>query len=107
MLVVVMVWLDGVVIYGADESTNVCVNKIQKLASPLFPSASYAVHVTVEFPIGNILPDAGEQLGPLVTPTLSVAVPFENVTTAPCGFVVSKLMLSGGVTTGSVVSSSL
>ena len=107
MLVVVIVWLDGVVMFGADESTNVCVNKIQKLASPLFPSASYAVHVTVEFPIWNILPDAGEQLGPLVTLTLSVAVPFENVTTAPCGFVVSKLMLSGGVTTGSVTSSSL
>jgi hypothetical protein len=29
------------------------------------------------------VPDAGEQLGPLVTPTLSVAVPFENVTTDP------------------------
>ena len=90
MLVVVIVWLDGVVMFGAAESTNVCVNKIEKLASPLFPSASYAVHVTVELPIGNILPDEGEQLGPLVTPTLSVAVPFENVTTAPCGFVVCE-----------------
>ena len=90
MLVVVIVWLDGVVMFGAIESTNVCVNKIEKLASPLFPSASYAVHVTVELPIGNILPDTGEQLGPLVTPTLSVAVPFENVTTPPCGFVVCE-----------------
>ena len=90
MLVVVIVWLNGVVMFGAIESINVCVNKIQKLASPLFPSASYAVHVTVEFPIGNTVPDAGEQLGPPVTPTLSVAVPFENVTTPPCGFVVCE-----------------
>jgi hypothetical protein len=77
-----------------------------KLAVPVLPSASVAVQVTIEIPTGNRLPDAGEQLGPLVTPTLSVAIPFENVTTAPCEFVVSKVMLSGGVTIGGVVSGS-
>ena len=40
-------------------------------------------------------------------PDVERLVSAENVTTAPCGFVVCEEMLSGGVTTGSVMSSSL
>ena len=67
MLVVVIVWLDGVVMFGAIESINVCVTKIQKLASPLFPSASYAGQVTSVFPTTNGVPAACVHVGPLVT----------------------------------------
>ena len=45
-----------------------------KLAVAVFPEPSDAVHVIVVTPTGRSVPDAGEQLGPLVTPTLSVAV---------------------------------
>ena len=43
-----------------------------KLIVPTFPAASLAVHVTVVVPIGNKKPEDGEQVGPEVTPTLSV-----------------------------------
>ena len=45
-----------------------------KLAVAVFPEPSDAVHDIVVTPTGRSVPDAGEQLGPLVTPTLSVAV---------------------------------
>ena len=45
-----------------------------KLAVPEFPAASVAVHVTVVVPSGNVEPEDGEQVGPEVTPTLSVAL---------------------------------
>ena len=34
-----------------------------KLALPVFPAASVAVHVTVVTPTGNVLPDTGAQPG--------------------------------------------
>ena len=45
-----------------------------KLAVAVFPAASVAEHDTVVIPTGNRVPDAGVQVGPLVTPTLSTAV---------------------------------
>ena len=53
---------------------NVWVIVTVKLVEPSFPASSYAVHVTSVIPIGNMVPDAGVHVGPLVTATLSVAV---------------------------------
>ena len=62
------------VIAGAELSMMVWVIVTVKLVDPSFPASSYAVHVTVVTPIGNMVPDAGVHVGPLVTATLSVAV---------------------------------
>ena len=62
------------VIAGAELSIMVWVIVTVKLVVPVFPAASVAVHVTVVTPIGNMVPEAGSQVGPLVTATLSVAV---------------------------------
>ena len=62
------------VIAGAELSIMVWVIVTVKLVVPVFPAASVAEHVTVVIPIGNIVPDAGVHVGPLVTATLSVAV---------------------------------
>ena len=62
------------VIAGAEPSMMVWVIVTVKLVVPIFPAASVAEHVTVVIPIGNMVPDAGVQVGPLVTATLSVAV---------------------------------
>ena len=62
------------VIAGAEPSMMVWVIVTVKLVVPVFPAASVAEHVTVVIPIGNMVPDAGVQVGPLVTATLSVAV---------------------------------
>ena len=45
-----------------------------KLAVAVFPAASDAEHDTVVIPTEKLLPDAGEHVGPIVTPTLSTAV---------------------------------
>ena len=66
--------LFDVVIAGAELSKMVWVIVTVKLVDPSFPAASVAVHVTVVIPIGNMIPDAGVHVGPLVTATLSVAV---------------------------------
>ena len=66
--------LFDVVIAGAEPSIMVWVIVTVKLVDPSFPASSYAVHVIVVIPIGNIVPDTGSQVGPLVTATLSVAV---------------------------------
>ena len=63
-----------VVIAGAEVSRMVWVIVTVKLVVPVFPAASVAEHVTVVIPIGNMVPDAGVHVGPLVTATLSVAV---------------------------------
>ena len=63
-----------VVIAGAEVSKIVWVIVTVKLVVPIFPAASVAVQVTVVIPIGNMVPEAGSQVGPLITPTLSVAV---------------------------------
>ena len=62
------------VIAGAELSRMVWVIVTVKLVDPSFPASSYAVHVIVVIPIGNIVSDAGVHVGPLVTATLSVAV---------------------------------
>ena len=62
------------VIAGAELSMMVWVIVTVKLVEPSFPASSVAVHVTSVIPIGNIVPDAGVHVGPLVTATLSVAV---------------------------------
>ena len=66
--------LFDVVIAGAELSMMVWVIVTVKLVVPVFPASSVAVHVTVVIPIGNMVPDAGVHVGPLVTATLSVAV---------------------------------
>ena len=62
------------VIAGAELSMMVWVIVTVKLVDPSFPASSVAVHITSVIPIGNIVPDAGVHVGPLVTATLSVAV---------------------------------
>ena len=62
------------VIAGAEPSRMVWVIVTVKLVEPSFPASSVAVHVIVVTPIGNMVPDAGVHVGPLVTATLSVAV---------------------------------
>ena len=66
--------LFDVVIAGAELSIMVWVIVTVKLVDPSFPASSDAVHVTSVIPIGNMVPDAGVHVGPLVTATLSVAV---------------------------------
>ena len=79
---------------------------IVKLALPVFPAASDALHTTVELPTENNDPDDGLQFGPDVTPTLSVAVALTNDTVVSDP-VVTTAMSSGVKTIGAVVSSSL
>ena len=62
------------VIAGAELSMMVWVIVTVKLVDPSFPASSVAVHVTSVIPIGNMVPEAGSHVGPLVTATLSVAV---------------------------------
>ena len=44
-----------------------------------FPAASVAVQVTVVVPIGKLEPEDGEQVGPEVTPILSVATTVNSI----------------------------
>ena len=62
------------VIAGAELSIMVWVIVTVKVVDPSFPASSVAVHITSVIPIGNMVPDAGVHVGPLVTATLSVAV---------------------------------
>ena len=59
---------------GAVVSTNVYSTITLKLAVPVLPAASDAVHVTVVVPIPNIEPDGLSHAGPDVTERSSVAV---------------------------------
>ena len=61
---------------GGDVSpvASVLIMVTVKLAVAVFPAPSDAVHVTVVVPTENNVPDAGVQVGPLVTPILSIAV---------------------------------
>jgi hypothetical protein len=75
-----------------------------KLAVPTFPAASVAVHVTVVLPIGKLEPEDGEQVGPEVTPTLSVAVGVNSII-LPAGLEVEFVMsVRNTFTVGGVVS---
>ena len=69
----------------------------------MFPAASVAVQVTVVVPTEKLEPEAGEQVGPEVTPTLSVAVTV-NVTVSPELLEAETDMLDGTFTVGDVVS---
>ena len=75
-----------------------------KAAVSVFPASSDAVHVTIVGPTENVEPEAAEQVGPEVTPTLSVAVTV-NVTGTPELLEVFSEGLDGTVITGGVVSS--
>jgi nitrogen fixation protein len=74
-----------------------------KLALPLFPDASEAVHVTVVGPNGKKEPDGGVHEAATVPSTASDA-DAENVTGAPPGPVAARDRLPGTLTTGGVVS---
>ncbi len=62
--------------------------------------------MTVVAPNGNVVPDAGVQVGVSVPAMVSVA-DAENVTAAPAALVASCRMLAGTVTTGGVVSATI
>ena len=65
------------VMVGVGSASEVIVTV--KLEVPTFPAASVAVHVTVVLPIGKLEPEDGEQVGPEVTPTLSVAYTVNSI----------------------------
>ena len=71
----------------------------------MFPAASFAVHVTVLVPIGNVEADGGRHEND-VTPTASSA-PASYETDAPSGAVAFVVMPPGTVTTGAVVSTTV
>jgi hypothetical protein len=87
----------GGVVSGASSEMTVTV----KLAVPVLPAASDAVQVTVVVPTEKLEPEDGEQVGPEVTPTLSVAVTV-NVTVLPSELEVETDRLDGTFTVGEV-----
>src|SRR5918911_1538822 len=89
----------GTVIAGAVVSTRTTV--IVKLFCPVFPCESVALHVTVVWPTGKLLPDAGLHDGVSGPSTLSLALA-EKVTVVPDGSGVDTLRLPGTLTTGAV-----
>ena len=74
-----------------------------KSSVPVFPAASDAVQVTVVVVTEKNEPEAGEQVGPEVTLTLSVAVT-SNVTAVPDGSDEVVDMLDGTVMVGEIAS---
>ena len=95
------------VIAGAVLSEKVLVTTRSNDVVPTYPAASDAVHVTVVVPTLNIEPDARSQVGPLVIPTLSVAVGSVYDTATPAGFVVAAATFSGWINPGGVVSTNV
>jgi hypothetical protein len=89
---------DGAVTTGGVVTTTVTA----KLAAPVLPCVSVAVHVTVVVPMANVLPDAGVHVTGSVPSTRSIADAV-YATTAPLGPVAGAVMLGGTVTTGDVV----
>ena len=69
----------------------------------MFPAASDAVQVTGEVATAKFDPEDVEQVGPEVTPTLSVAVTV-NVTATASPSVDTTVISAGTFTTGGVVS---
>jgi hypothetical protein len=76
----------------------------EKLARPLLPAPSVAVHSTVFVPSAKVLPDPGLQLGVTLPLTVSVAETPVKFTLAPAGLVASAVSVPGTVTIGAVVS---
>ncbi len=90
----------GTVTMGAVVSSTFTV----KVAVPVLPAVSDDWHETLVVPIGNVAPDAGEQVEVnSAPPTRSVAVT-SKLTTAPAALDASTTRFAGVVTTGSVVS---
>src|SRR5919197_226114 len=89
----------GTVITGGVVSTRTTV--IVKLLCAVFPCESVAVHATVVWPTGNVLPEEGLQLTGTGPSTLSVALA-EKVTVVPDVSDVFTLKLPGTLTTGGV-----
>jgi hypothetical protein len=76
-----------------------------KLATPVLPWESLALHVTVVCPTEKLLPDAGLHVAVIVPSTASVAGTGSHVTTAvPDGLLVTPPAPAGTCTTGGVVS---
>ena len=97
-----IVYVDASGSVYVDASGSVYVTVTVKLSVPVFPAASDAVQVTVVVPTEKLVPEAGEQVGPEVTLTSSVAET-SNVTDAPD---ISEVvdMSDGTFTVGDVVS---
>ena len=91
---------------GAVSSTNVYNTVTLKLAVPVFPAASDAVHVTVVVPMEKLVPDATLHVGPLVTSLSSLAETEYVMVGVPVGDSVETVMSEGTVTVGLVVSDS-
>jgi hypothetical protein len=95
----------GTVTTGAVVSTSATLTA--KLALPMFPLVSAAVHVTVVVPTANGEPLAGLQLGVIAPSTLSVAVAANiPIATPPSTFVV-RFRGPGTTTIGAVSSISV
>src|SRR5919205_256239 len=93
--------LPGTLTTGAVWSTRFTVTP--KLALPVLPCESVALHVTVVVPTGKLLPEDGLQLGVSAPSTLSFALA-EKVTVRPPVDSVSTEKSPGTDTTGGVVS---
>src|SRR2546423_8122878 len=91
----------GTATTGAVVSTRTTVTV--KLFCAVFPCESVALHVTVVWPTGNLLPEDGLHDGVSAPSTLSLALA-EKVTVVPDGSGVLRLKLAGTVTTGGVMS---
>src|SRR5438105_7240469 len=83
---------------------------IVKVAEPMLPALSFAVHVTVVVPIGNVAPEAigplgVEQLAGRLPSTLSTAAA-RNDAGAPAGPRAGSVWLGPAVITGGVRSTS-
>jgi hypothetical protein len=74
-----------------------------KLPLPVLPATSWAVHVTVVAPIGNVKPEAGLHVTARGPSTVSKA-DAANVTTAPDALVAGTVKFPGTVTAGATVS---
>src|SRR5438094_645551 len=96
-------WAEGTPLnVGAVVSCTVT----PKLALPVLPCESVAVHVTVVVPLAKVLPEGGEQLAEMLPSTASLA-DAENVTAAPEGTVAGTVMSEGTETSGGVVSTTV
>ena len=87
---------------GMTLSTTVT---LKVWAGLVLPELSDAVQLTVVVPSGNVLPDGGEQLTVGLESTLSLAVGFDQLATAPLG-PVAAIVISPGMplSDGGVVS---
>ena len=88
---------------GVSGSGAVYVTVTVKLAVPVFPASSDAVQVTGVGPTGKNEPEAGEQVGPEVTLTLSVAET-SNEILSPELLEAETVMSDGTFTVGRVAS---